>query len=236
MKLNIGESATLKLPIWLKAVEASCEENGVWISRQNGNAVLNISDKKCRKVFAAVLLGQIKDVNQFGIQVTAHSKNKMLVSVGSIRILIDFAAKKAATNVLGLLVYGTAAWGENVQIPWRLEFLPLFGLPQPENTMDPSTAELFWKWFHGSETDIVRLLGGSKQESRAVMRQVNLWLCPVFPCVKGKQMDFDLRVKGEEYLFILRAGGNEQLKREAEAFAAMMPEALAKQWKFVITE
>lgn len=236
MELKIGESKTFKLPIWLKAVAVSCEENGVWIARQNGNAVLNFSDKKCRKVYAAVLLGTIRDVNQFGIQVTAYSKNKMLVSVGSIRILIDFAAKKAATNVLGLLVYGTAAWGENVQIPWRADFLPLFGLSQPADDLDRNTAEVFWKWFHGSETDILRLLGGSKQESRAVMRQVNLWLCPVFPRIRGKQMDFDLRVKGEEYLFIIRCGGSEELKHDAEEFAAMLPEALAKQWKVVVTE
>lgn len=236
MELKIGETKTAKLPIWLKAVEFRCEENGVWISRQNGNAVLNISDRKCRKIYAAVLLGTIKDVNRFGVQVTAYSKNKVLVSVGSIRIVADFAAKKVATNVLGLLVYGTAAWGENVQIPWRTEFMPLFGLPQPGEELDRNTAEVFWKWFHGSETDIVRLLGGTKLESRAVMRQVNLWLCPVFPRIKGKQMDFDLRCKGEEYLFIIRAGGNGALKQDAEEFAAMLPEALAKQWKVVVTE
>ena len=236
MKLEIGESKIVKLPIWLKAGDVSCGENGVWIARQNGNAVLNISDKKCRKVFAAVLLGQIKDINQFGIHVKAHSGSKMLVSVGAIRILIDFGAKKAATNVLGLLILGSAEWGENVQIPWRADYLPLFGLPLPPEEMDRNTAEVFWKWFHGSETDIIRLLGGNKKESRAVFRQVNLWLCPVFPYLKGKQMDFDLRCKGEENLFILHCGGNERLMADAEEFGKMMPEPLKDQWKFVVTE
>lgn len=236
MELKIGESKTVKLSFWLKGVDITCEGNGISIARQNGTAVLNVSDNKCRKVYAAVLLGKIKDVNAFGVTVKVHSKSRWLLSVGSLRFVIDFAGKKAATNVLGLLILGSAEWGENVQIPWRADYLPLFGLPQPPEELDRNTAELFWKWFHGSEADIIRLLGGNKKESRAVFRQVNLWLCPVFPYIKGKQMDFDLRCKDDGNLFIVCHGGDERLKEDAEAFGKMIPEALAGQWKIVVTE
>lgn len=234
MELKIGESKTFKLPFWLKGVDITCEGKRLSLDRQGNFAVLRALSGK--KICAAVTLGLIKDVNQFGVTVKAHSKSKLLASVGSVRIVIDFAAKKAATNVLGLLILGSAEWGENVQIPWRGDFMPLFGLPQPPEELDRSTAEVFWKWFHGSETDIVRLLGGSKQESRAVFRQVNLWLCPVFPYLKGKQMDFDLRCRGEEKLFIFCHGGSERLAADGAEFGKMMPVALADQWKFVIKE
>lgn len=236
MKLQIGESKTTKLPFWLKGVDFKCENNSLSLDRQGDFAVLRVWSGNRKNVLAAVMLGRVQDVNQFGMTVKIHSQSRWLVSVGSMRLVIDYGAKKAATNVLGQVILGSAQWGENVQIPWRADFLPLFGLPQPPEELDRNTAEVFWKWFHGTETDIIRLLGGTKQESKAVFRQMNLWLCPVFPRFKGKQMNFDLRCKGEENLFIIRCGNDELLKADAEEFANMLPEPLKEQWKVIVTE
>lgn len=236
MKLQIGESKTIKLPFWLKGVDVSSEGNSISLDRQGDFAVVYVWRGKRKNILAAVTLGLVKDVNEFGLTVKIHSKSRWLLSVGSMRLVIDFGAQKAATNVLGQRILGSSAWGENVQIPWQADYMPLFGLPLPPNEMDRNTAEVFWKWFHGSETDIIRLLGGTKQESRAVFRQVNLCLCPVFPYLKNKWLNFDLRCKEEENLFILYHGGNEQLMADAAAFGEMMPEALAGSWKFVIAK
>ena len=236
MVLKIGESKTVKLPFWLKGVDIFSEGYCLSLDRQGDFAVLQVWNGKRKELLAAVMLGQVKDVNEFGLTVKIHSQSRWLASVGSMRLVIDFGAKKAATNVLGQRILGSAKWGENAQIPWRTDFLPLFGLPQPSDEMDRNTAEVFWKWFHGSETDIIRLLGGTKQESRAVFRQMNLCLCPVFPRFKGKQMNFDLRCKEEGNLFIIHCGNDELLKADAEAFADMIPEPLKEQWKVIVTE
>lgn len=236
MELKIGESKTVKLPFWLKGVDIRCENNGLTLLRQGQIAVLNVTDRKFRETFAAVRLGYVSDLNQYGMTVKAQSRTRMIVSVGAVKIVVDYAAKKAAANVLGMVFYGSAQWGEQVQIPWQADFMPLFGLPQPSEELDRNTAEVFWKWFHGSEADIVRLLNGTGKESKMVFRQVNLWLVPVFPYIKSKWIDFDLRCKGEEKTFFIYHKGNERLKADAEEFAAMMPEGLAIGWKVVVTE
>lgn len=236
MDLKIGESRTFKLPFILKAVDMLCEGNGLRLERKGQNAVLNVNNGSRRTVYAAVPLGRIKDLNEVGFTVKAQSKTKMLFSIGAVKFVIDYAAKKVSTNLVGLLIYGSKEWGEAVQIPWRGEFMPLFGLPLPPEEMDRNTAGLFWQWFHVNESDIIRMMNGSKKESKSVLRQIDLWLCPVFPYVKSNRIDFDLRCKDEDLTFIFYHGGNDKLMEDAAVFGEMMPEPLAKQWIFVIEE
>lgn len=236
MELKIGESRTFKLPFILKAVDMTCEGNGLRLERRGNAAYLNVNNGNRRTVYAAISLGPIKELNAVGFTVKAHSKTRMLFSVGAVKFVIDYAAKKASTNLLGLRIAGSKEWGEHVQLPWRSEYLPLFGLPMPPEEMDRNTASLFWQWFHVNETDIIKMLNGGKKESKSILRQIDLWLCPVFPYVKSSRIDFDLRCKDEELTFIFYHGGDEKLKEDAARFAEMMPEALAKQWDFVIEE
>ena len=114
--------------------------------------------------------------------------------------------------------------------------MPLFGLPMPPEEVDESTAKLLWQWFHVNETDIVRLMNGSKKESKSVLRQVDVWLCPVFPYVKSNRIDFDLCCKEGALSFTFRHGGNEKLAADAEIFGNMMPEGLTKTWTFCVEE
>lgn len=236
MELKIGESKTFKLPFILKAMDMLCEGNGLRLERKGQNAILNVNNGSRRTVYASVPLGRIKDLNEVGFTVKAQSKTRMLFSVGAVKFVIDYAAKKVATNLMGLGIAGSKEWGDHVQIPWRGEFMPLFGLPLPPEEMDENTARLFWQWFHVNETDILRLLNGTKKESRSVLRQVDTWLCPVFPYVKSNQIDFDICSREGELAFTFRHGGNERLAADAEIFGQMMPEGLTKTWKFSVEE
>lgn len=236
MELKIGESKTFKLPFILKAVDMLCEGNGLRLERKNGNAILNVNNGSRRTVYAAIPLGNLKVLNEVGFTVKVQSRTRMLFSVGNVRFVIDYAAKKASTNLIGLNIYGSKDWGENVQMPWKAEFQPLFGLPMPPEEMDQSTAKLFWQWFHRNEADIVTMVSGSKKEAKSVLRQIELWLCPVFLYVKNGRISFELDCKDSGHTFTFHHGGNEQLKEDAQLFGSMMPEGMTRQWTFVVEE
>lgn len=236
MELKIGETKSFKLPFILKAVDIACEGNGLRLERKGESAVLNVNNCSRRTVYAAIPLGRIKDLNQVGFTVKAQSKTRMLFSVGAVRFVIDYASRKVATNLIGLQVAGSKEWGETVQMPWRAEYLPLFGLPLPPMEMDRNTAEYFWMWFREAESTITTLVGKSRKDAKRVCHQIELWLYPVFPYVKNGKMDFDLESKDYDQTFIFRCGGDEQLAADAAAFGRMMPEGLQKTWKFVVEE
>ena len=237
MELKIGESKTFTLPIWLKAVDILHEKNGLRLERQRGIACLNVNNGSRRIAYAAIPLGPIKDLNQVGFTVKVHSKSRMLFSVGAVKFVIDYAAKKVSTNLVGLRIIGSKEWGDHVQIPWRGEFQTLFGLPMPPAEMDRSTAELFWQWFYNNEVDIISMVQGDKQKSKSIFHQIDLWLCPVFPYEKQSRIDFDLLCKDVgDNTFVFRHGGSEKLMADAVTFGELMPENLAKRWKYVIEE
>ena len=236
MELKIGESKTFKLPIWLKAVDMNFEKNGLRLERKKGNAILYVNNGSRFNTYAGVPLGPLKILNDVGFTVKAHSASRMLFNVGSVRFVIDYAAKKVSTNLVGLRVGGSQEWGDRVQTPWRAEFQTLFGLPMPPMEMDKDTARLFWKWFSINEADIVQMATGDKKQQKSIYQQINLWICPVFPYAKPSEIDFELKCGEGDYTFIFRPRGNAQLAADAQAFYEEMPESMEKRWSFVLEE
>ena len=236
MSMNIGEVKSAKLPIWLKALDFVHENNGLRLERFNGNLNLYVNDGTRRKRFCTMFLGRAADFKGFEFNAKVHSKNKMLFWVGAIRFVVDFANKKVATNLMGFQVAGSKQWGDDVQMPWRAEFMPLFGDPMPPMEMDENAAKLFWQWFHLKEGSIVELMGKGRKEAKIVYKQFHLWLAPVFPFAKPGQIEVTLDCSNDGHTFTLHCGGNEQLFADADKFAALMPEGLRRMWTFVAEE
>ncbi|MBR5021306.1 MAG: hypothetical protein IKY17_06715 [Oscillospiraceae bacterium] len=237
MVLNLGETKSFKLPLMLKAMDFIYEGNGLRLERQRGGVLcLNVNSGRRKDAFAAIPLGPAKELNAVGMNVKVHSNSRILFWVGNVRFVIDYNAKKVATNLLGLRIFGSKQWGENVQMPWRGEFQTLFGLPKPAAEMDRGTAQLFWQWFNNHEVEIISLVNGTKKEAKAVYHTITLWMAPVFPYTKVNELDFELKCADGDNTFIFRHGGHEKLMAEAEEFHSLMPENMAKRWTFISEE
>ena len=236
MSMNIGEEKSAKLPIWLKALDFTQEKSGLRLERFNGNLYLYVNDGTRRKRFCTMPLGRAADFKGFPFHAKVQSKNRMLFWVGRVRFIIDFAAKKVATNLMGFQVTGSKQWGEDVQMPWRAEFMPLFGDPMPPMEMDENAGKLFWQWFHLKEGSIVELVEKGRKEAKIVYKQFDLWLAPVFPYAKPGQIDVELKCSNDGHTFFFRCGGNEKLAEDAEKFAEFMPEGLRRVWTVEIEE
>ena len=237
MVLNLGETKSFKLPLMLKAMDFIYEGNGLRLERQRGGVLcLNVNSGRRKDAFAAIPLGPAKELNAVGMNIKVHSNSRILFWVGNVRFVIDYNAKKVATNLLGLRIFGSKQWGENVQMPWRGEFQTLFGLPKPPAEMDRGTAQLFWQWFNNHEVEIIDLINGTKKEAKAVTHTITLWMAPVFPYTRANELDFELKCADGDNTFIFRHGGNQQLMAEAEEFHSLMPENMLKRWEFISQE
>ena len=237
MELKIGETKTVKLPFVLRAQDFYCEGNGLRLERNNKGFInLYANDGSRRKRFCNIPMGYAKDLKGVSYTVKAQSKSRLLFSVGNIRFVIDFAAKKVATNLIGFSIYGSKEWGDQVQMPWRGDFQPLFGLPAPAMEMDQKTAELFWQWYIVNEPSIVDIASKSRKDAKNVMRHVELWLYPVFPYVKNNKLKFEIACNEKSRVFTFFCGDDEQLRKDAELFGQMMPDILKKDWEFVVEE
>ena len=236
MSMKIGEEKSAKLPIWLKALDFNYENNGLRLERFKGCLHLYVNDGSRRNRFCAMALGQASDFKGFDFHAKVQSKTRMLFWVGRVRFVIDYAARKVATNLVGFQVAGSKQWGEDVQMPWRAEFMPLFGDPMPPMEMDEGAGKLFWQWFHMKEASIVDLMEKGRKEAKIVYKQMDLWMAPVFPYAKPGQAGVVLNCGNDGHTFLFQCGGNEKLLEDAEKFGALMPEGLRRVWKFEVEE
>lgn len=236
MKLNVGESKTVKLRIWLKAIDFDCAGNSLRLEASRGSMWLYANNGSRKHFYCAIYLGGSNAMRKQQYTIKAQSKSRVLFSVGQVKFVIDFAAKKAATNLVGYRIAGSKEWGENCQIPWRADFLPLFGMPMPPAEMDRSIAELFWKWFLENENAIKTQASGGRKEVKNLAAQLDLWMGPMFLYEKCDNFDIKLICGEQENRFIFNPGENEQLRADAAALGELMPPILARDWKFILED
>ena len=236
MKLNIGEEKSAKLPIWLKAVDFKCDNMGIRVERVKGRICAYATDGRMKTIYCAMPLGLAGDLKDISYTVKYQSKTRMLLSVGQVKFVIDCGAKKASTNLVGYRITHSVLWGENCQIPWRAEYLPLFGLPMPPAQLDKQIAEMFWKWFWENESSILQLAGGTSKESKLLHSQLRLWMGPMFLYVKANDIDFKVSSREGVNTFTFHHGGNEQLREDAEVFGSLLHEKLKDNWTFILEE
>ncbi|MBQ7802173.1 MAG: hypothetical protein IJ375_07625 [Oscillospiraceae bacterium] len=236
MELKVGESKTFTLPFILKAVDCQCGKNGLRLERSGGFVTLYVNNGNRRTRYCAMPLGTAKDLKGQQYTVKAQSGTRMLFSVGAVKFVIDYAAKKASTNLVGYRITSSKEWGDNCQLPWKAEYLPLFGQPLPPAEMDKAVAELFWKWFWENESAIKELAAGNRKQGKLLESQVELWLCPIFLYAKREELDFKIVCTERGGTFCFYPGDNEKLCADAEVFGTLMPELLARDWEYIIEE
>ena len=103
-----------------------------------------------------------------------------------------------------------------------------FGLPDEDAPMDEAAAREFWAWFAENGDRIAdRLRGPGAVE---VVSWVDEKICPVFPYMDPEMVHFELGFNNGVGEFFFFHNVDEKLRADAEAFAAMLPEALKDRW------
>ena len=95
--------------------------------------------------------------------------------------------------------------------------------------MNEEAAKTFWAWFEEQEPWIINCI--SNHDS-AFIWAIDERLKPVFPYFK-KELEFQLGYnegKGEFFLFHF---GNQNLIKDADTLAQMMPKNISERWTFI---
>ena len=236
MKLTTGNVESVKFGLFKNRFLFEADQRGFVLEKDDGAVCLYATDASHESIYCAIPMGPYKNLKYFQFYLFCPDDQKLLCAVGRALFVVDYAAKKIATSVVGLRAFGNGEWGENVQMPWRGDYPALFDQPANTDDMDLNFAKLFWHWFSVNETDIVKMLGMGKKEEKSVYYQTHLWLCPAFPYVKPNAIRFELEPSDEKHRFVFHHGGNEALMDDAPAMGGLMPEGLADRWDFEIEE
>ncbi len=101
-----------------------------------------------------------------------------------------------------------------------------------KKVMNEEAAKSFWEWFAEKEEWIINCI--SNHDS-AFVWAIDERLKPVFPYFK-EELEFQLGYNNEVGEFLFFHFGKNELVRDGEALAKMMPSEIAKKWRFILEE
>lgn len=234
MELKMGSVEKVNFTLFKKRFLFESGSRGLVLEQADGGVCLYATDAAHGRIYCAMPLGSIRDMKKLNYYIFCPDGNKLLAAVGGALFALDFAEKWAATNLKGYRIYGSEHWGQDCQRGWKGEYMPLFGLSNPDAGMDIAAATAFWDWFAENEEKITRALSG--KEAGEVVGWVDQQICPVFPYVPSDAVQFELgwnEGRGELFFF---HNGNEKLMKDGQVLAAMMPEAMKPRWSVMVQE
>lgn len=234
MELKLGNVERVGFTLLKKRFLFESGIRGLVLEQADGGVCLYATDAAHGRIYCAMPLGSARDMKKLNYYIFCPDENKLLAAVGGALFVVDFTEEWAATNLDGYHIYGSEHWGQDCQRGWKGEYMPLFGLPNPDGGMDIAAATAFWNWFAENEERIAQTLSGNG--AGEVVGWVDQRICPVFPYVPADAVQFELgwnQGKGEFFFF---HNGNEKLLSDGQAFAAMMPEEMKLRWSVTVRE
>ena len=109
---------TFKFKLFSGKVQMFSEaQMGIVVEKEPDVVCVYGTDAKNQEIFCAVPLCHPKFLKGAEYTVDFCESQRARVSVGDLRIIIDFGSKKCANNK-ALKCFGSNSWGENVQIDW----------------------------------------------------------------------------------------------------------------------
>ena len=99
-----------------------------------------------------------------------------------------------------------------------------------KKVMNEEAAKSFWMWFAEQEKWIINCIAN---HDSAFVWAIDERLRPVFPYFKG-ELEFQLGYNNEVGEFFFFHFGKNELIRDGEALAKMMPSEIAKKWHFIL--
>jgi len=232
MELKIGDCEKVRLSLFKKQHMFEAGDRGLVLERADGGVCIYATDAAHGKILAAMPLGTVRDMKNMDYYIFAPDGQKLLAAVGRALFVMDFSEKWAASNLPNYRIYGSEHWGQECQRPWEGRYMTLFGLPDEDAPMDETAARKFWAWFQENEKKITEKLSGSG--AMEVVGWVDEKICPVFPYMPRDMVHFELGFHKGAGEFFFFHNDEEKLRRDAEAFAAMLPEELRERWSVIL--
>ncbi len=101
-----------------------------------------------------------------------------------------------------------------------------------KKVMNEDAAKSFWLWFAAKEEWIINCI---TNHDSAFVWAIDEKLKLVFPYFKG-ELEFQLGFNKGVREFFLFHFGKKDLGRDGETLGKMMPEEIAKRWRFILEE
>lgn len=111
---------TFKFGLFSKNVRMFSERQmGVVIEKESDVICVYGTNNTNTKILCAVPLCHPKHLRGKRYTVEFNRKDCAVISVGNIKIVIDFKNQTCSTNAEDIHCYGSDEWGHNVQVGWK---------------------------------------------------------------------------------------------------------------------
>lgn len=228
-------------------------EYGMVVERDKNTIYLYATNSRCSKIYSRVTLGDnsLLKGKQF-LMVGAFSRDILVLDAREVLVVVDYGQQRIAVNRPDIAVNSKEGWD---RMPWEPHFNAMFGLsvseaeqaaaeamknrdnpeeiievePEPEiPELDPR--ERFWSWFAENEEKIVDKTLEGGEEAEIITARLRVRLAVVFPYERPENIEFRIDGNGEKNCLSVYHFNNEQMRADAEALIAAMPETLSQRW------
>lgn len=124
--LQPGEVTKVKISRFKREYAFECGNNGMVLERIGGGICCYATSADHEDIYCAMPLGMERDFKDSKYYVYAPDERYMLLRVGKAVLLVDFEAKVCATNVKDFRMYGSPAWGQQCQVPWKDAYTAIY--------------------------------------------------------------------------------------------------------------
>ena len=101
--------------------EYEAEQNGIIIENESHIVYVYATDASHEKIYCAIPVCSFDCVRKKFVTLKSENE-KIFISMGDFRIIIDFASHTCSCNVQGLTAYGSSHWGQDIMTEWQNEY------------------------------------------------------------------------------------------------------------------
>lgn len=124
--LQPGEVTKIKFSRFKRQYAFECGENGIVLERIGGGICCYATNASHEDIYCVMPLGMETDFKGSKYYVYAPNSRHMILRVDKAILLIDFEDKVCATNVKNFRMFGSPAWGQQCQVPWKDSYTSIY--------------------------------------------------------------------------------------------------------------
>lgn len=121
-----GEVTRVKFSRFKRQYTFECADHGMVLERIGGGICCYATSADHEDIYCAMPLGMERDFKDSKYYIYAPDERHMLLRVNKAILLVDFEAKVCATNVKDFRMFGSPAWGQKCQVPWKDSYTAIY--------------------------------------------------------------------------------------------------------------
>ena len=126
MQLELKKWEKAKFYFLVKVFMYEYGDNGIVMEKENGQITLYATNGAHNTIYCTIPMGSTKELWGQTYVICAPDNDHILVDAGPIKVIINYTEQVATIRKEDCEIFGSKAWGEDVQVEWDEDFEAYF--------------------------------------------------------------------------------------------------------------